>query len=485
MFTYSKLLPDPQATDKLAGDLAPYLMPGDVIALTGYLGAGKSHFARALVRALGSRQKHLPSPTFTLLQTYDDTRMPVAHTDFYRLGDPSEAEELNLDPFIEHGLTVIEWADNAPHMCPARTLWVRLEDEGGGRSITFKSEDDSWEKRFGFFTPDLQRPVTDKGRHDFVQRTTGKKGQVITPVSADASFRSYWRVRMGDSAQILMDAPAPMEDLERFVRVDKFLEANGVRVPHVYEADLESGYALIEDFGNSTVFDAVESGADPMKHYEAAVDILAHIAQSEKAAVPRQEKENWLDEACHFTDWFLPYATGHATHTADRRQFRELIWGLMAQMPELPQTTMLKDYHCQNLMVLPDGAGVESLGVLDFQDARIGPVSYDLASLLYDVRYKVPSHFHSILTARMAGSMPGHVTPEALSQGVKMVAIQNLLRIAGVFTRLARRDGKTQYLDYMPLLWSHADALLAEVPEAEALAAFIDKQTPSQKEVAV
>ena len=488
MFMYSQNLPDPQATDALAERLAPHLMPGDVLALTGYLGAGKSHFARALIRALGSKQKHLPSPTFTLVQTYDDTRLPVAHADFYRLGDPSEVDELNLSAFVEHGIACIEWADNAPHICPERTLWVHLEDftEGGhnGRAITFKSEDEGWQRRFGFFTPELQRPVTERGRHNFIEQVTGKKGLVITPVSADASFRSYWRVWLGEDSRILMDAPPPMENLGRFVFIGKYLTGIGVHAPRVFEADLEKGYALLEDFGKETVFDKIAQGADGLGYYEAAIDVLVHVAKKQKADIPEQPLGQWLDEACLFTDWFLPQATGRATHTADRRQYRKHVTDIFEAMPQVPKTTMHKDYHCQNLMALAEGEGISSLGILDFQDARIGPVSYDLASLLYDVRFNVPAHYHGILIQRFAEGFEG-IDATDLHLAVKMIAFLNLLRISGVFTRLAYRDGKKSYLEHMPLLWAHLETLLETTPELETLGAFINKHLPSKKELAV
>lgn len=483
MFEFTKYLPDAASTDSLAQSLAPYLMPGDVLALTGHLGAGKSHFARALIIALGSQQKHLPSPTFTLMQNYDDTRIPVAHVDFYRLGDPSEADELALDPFINHGLALIEWADNAPHVCPERTLRVEIEDKDSdtqnGRQITFKSADESWGKRFGFFMPELQRPVTEKGRSQFVQNVTGKKGQVISAVSADASFRSYWRVRDGETSYVLMDAPPPMEDLAPFVKMANYLEGIGIYAPHIYHQDADKGYLLLEDFGNKTVLDAIQDGADALPLYESAVDVLVKIAQSNPASVPRQASAQWQDEACLFTDWFLPVSTGHATHTADRRMFRSLISGLINAMPKLPETTMLKDYHCQNLMVIEGREEEESLGVLDFQDARRGTVAYDMASLLYDVRHRVPGHFHAILLQRFADSYGQGLDVDELAKGVRLIATENLLRIAGVFTRLAHRDGKTQYLDYVPLIWQYLDKLLAEEPEAAELANFIYKRTPN------
>ena len=494
MVTLEKILPAPKATEKLAASLAPYLVAGDVILLKGELGAGKSHFARALIRALGCQQQHLPSPTFTLVQTYDDTRLPVAHADFYRLNDPSEVAELALHCFIEHGVLIVEWPEKAPaDMFPPRALTITFTDIGpDGRMATLSGED-SWAPRFGFFAPEMRRASTEHGRQAYLQKQSGRKGDVITPVSVDASFRSYWRVRLPEGTRILMDAPPPMENLALFIDIGKHLSRIGVHVPHVYNADLKQGYALLEDLGDTTFYRAIQEGASTQTLYEKAVDVLVHIALADHFAVKDYTTTMYQDEACLFTDWYMPRINEHATYTACRRQFRELWLPLVEHIRAVPKTAVLWDYHCQNLMLLsPVGntptktsrvENIADVGVLDFQDARLGPVSHDLASLLYDVRFDVPETLHDLLIRRLVDGLDGAVTLDAFTLSMKLSTIQNLLRIAGVFTRLAYRDGKTNYLTYMPRLWRHLDKLLATTPEADALRKFIDKNTPTTREL--
>lgn len=490
-----KHCPTPQATEQLAKDIAPFLLAGDVIALTGYLGAGKSHFARALVIALGCKQKHLPSPTFNLLQVYDDTRLPVAHADFYRLQTPEEADDLALESFLEHGLTIIEWPENAKHIIPNTALWINIVDEGEGRKFTLNATDPSWGKKFGLFAPELRRKNSEKNRLAYLAEQTGRQGQVLTSVSGDASFRSYWRFSGADKPSILMDAPPPIEDIACFAEIDKYLEGIGLHAPHIYQLDTKKGYALIEDMGNTTFYTAIKEGADILTLYQKAVDVLAHVAVSPRATVPVYDINMYKDEASVFSDWYMPTANCHATHTADRRQYRDIMAGFYDTIKAVPTTTMFKDYHCQNLMLLSPIADVKchadrakniaDVGVLDFQDARIGPVTYDIASLLYDVRFDVPVEIHDILIKRLVDSFDGAVTMQAFMDSYRLIAIQNLLRIAGVFTRLAYRDGKTNYLDYMPRLWGHLDKLLAQTPQAKELAVFISKNTPAIREIAV
>lgn len=494
MIELTKHCPTPEATEQLAADIAPYLLPSDVIGLQGYLGAGKSHFARALIRALGSKQKHLPSPTFTLIQVYDDTRMPVAHTDFYRLSAPEEADELNLEPFLKHGLTLIEWPENAPHVMPKTTLWIHFDDDGHGRKVTLKGE--GWDKRFGLFAAECRRASTEKGRLKYLEDTTGKRGQLVTPVSDDASFRSYWRVRGEENCRILMDAPPPIENLPLFVEIGKFLETVGVHSPHVYHMDGKKGYAMIEDMGKYTFFDAMNHGADLLTLYEKAVDVLIHLANTTRGPVGDYTEAQFLDEASVFCDWYMPVTNGHATHTADRQQFRDIMAGFYKTVMAVPHTTMLKDYHCQNLMLLgkPEDVkkgsskakiaeNIADVGVLDFQDAKIGPVTYDLASLLYDVRFDVPEHVHDVLIDRLLAGLDQKIDRQTFMVAMRLIEIQNLLRIAGVFSRLAFRDGKKHYLDFMPRLWRHFDKLIAQTPEAQPLVTFLNKKTTCSREV--
>ena len=495
MMELTKHCPTPEATEKLAADIAPYLLPSDVIGLEGYLGAGKSHFARALIRALGSKQKHLPSPTFTLIQIYDDTRMPVAHADFYRLSAPEEADELSLEPFLKHGLTLIEWPENAPHLIPENALRLCFDDDGHGRKITLKAPD-SWAKRFGLFAAECRRASTEKGRLNYLESTTGKRGQLVTPVSDDASFRTYWRVRGEDGCRILMDAPPPIEDLPRFVEIGKFLESVGIHSPHVYHVDGKKGYAMIEDMGKHTFFDAMAEGADMRTLYEKAVDVLIHLANNTQGPVEHYTEAQFLDEASVFCDWYMPVTNGHATHTADRQQFRNIMAGFYQTVMAAPHTTMLKDYHCQNLMLLGDPKKVTNksgkpeiieniadVGVLDFQDAKIGPVTYDLASLLYDVRFDVPEYLHDVLIDRLLAGLDQKIDRPTFMTALRLIQLQNLLRIAGVFSRLAFRDGKKHYLNFMPRLWHHFDKLIAATPEAQPLVTFLNKKTPCNRDV--
>ena len=264
---------------RLAEDIAFAARPGDVIALRGNLGAGKTTLARAIIHALGcDEREEIPSPTFTLVQTYATRRMPVAHFDLYRLNAASEIEELGLDLALKRGIALIEWPERASGTLPASRLEILLEDESGGsareesatRRVSLMGEGD-WAAR-------LPRLVA--------MRTLMAAGGLESEASrlgylqGDASVRRYARItRAPGAGAILMDwARQPdgpvirnglpysriahlAEDVRPFVAVAAALRALGLSVPAIYAQDLDRGFLLIEDLGDCVFGHEVETGA--------------------------------------------------------------------------------------------------------------------------------------------------------------------------------------------------------------------------------
>ena len=489
-----------QTTD-LAASIAKYIVAGDIIRLQGDLGAGKSVFARAVVRGLHSKAEHIPSPTFTILQTYDDTRLPVVHVDLYRIEDESEVEFLELQPWIKHGVTLVEWPENAPNWFPesradnlfeaptetdnGSTLTVKISQQDDGGRVFELSGGKSWQQRLSLIDESLRRPSTPQGRKRFVEQALGK-GYVITPVSADASFRSYWRVKTEEGPKIVMDSPPPLEDVKPVIKMTHFLEGAGVRVPHIYAKDEKLGYLLQEDFGDTTLLDAVQNkGYDLEKWYEKAVDILIHMALSDPAPVRQYSHADLWSEAARFTDWYLPQATGHATFTADRQQFHDIWLPLFDKIMDVPKTTTFWDYHAANLMVLEKepGDSIDCLGVIDFQDARVGPVSYDLSMLLQDVRFAIPDDLEQHLIQRFVDGLGGLVTMEKFMESYELVNLQRTMKIIGGFTRVAKRDGKDSYLKFMPRCWEIVDRAIQN-PATTEVQAFLARTMPARRAIA-
>lgn len=250
-------LPDEAATLRLAEDVAAKLAIGDVIALRGDLGAGKTSFARALIRAVaGNSELEVPSPTFTIVQTYD-TRLPIAHFDLYRLGSSDEMDEIGFDEAVSDGVVLVEWPERAEEYLPANRLEIALDMHGAGRMATLTGGGD-WPKR-------LVRTLA-------IRQFLDQAGWIPVErrhLQGDASSRTYERVHAPDGASaVLMDAPEQnpgwvvrdgksydeiahrAADIRPFVAVGNALRDAGLSAPAILAADIPAGMLLLEDLGS-------------------------------------------------------------------------------------------------------------------------------------------------------------------------------------------------------------------------------------------
>lgn len=275
----------------------------------------------------------------------------------------------------------------------------------------------------------------------------------------DASFRRYERIRRHGESAMLMDAPPPQEDVRPFIAMAEHLVALGYSAPRLLARDAEAGFLLLEDLGDVTFTRALASGADETPLYTAAVDLLIDLHRQPRAAaidLPSYDDALFLREAHLLTDWYLPAIASAANIESARSGLAEVLTPLLAQARIAAPTLVLRDYHVDNLMVLPGRAGVAGLGLLDFQDAVIGPAAYDLVSLLEDARRDVPPDLAAALLARYAAAFPD-VDPAALALSYRIMGAQRSMKIIGIFTRLSRRDGKHRYLGHIGRLWRLID----------------------------
>ena len=228
---------------------------------------------------------------------------------------------------------------------------------------------------------------------DFLART-GWSGIAPIPMAADASFRRYFRLADANRNVVLMDAPPPMEDIRRYVVVADILRRLHLSAPEIYAADTERGFLLIEDFGDDSytrlLTAGVPVGADETVLYALAIDTLIAlhraVAASGLPALPHYDEARLLDEAALLVDWYAPSVLGEPLPAEARTDYLAR-WRAALPLAALASPTLvLRDYHVDNLMLLPERLGVRRCGLLDFQDAVCGPASYDLVSLLEDAR---------------------------------------------------------------------------------------------------
>ena len=279
----------------------------------------------------------------------------------------------------------------------------------------------------------------------------------LRPASADASFRRYFRVDLGDgSSAIVMDAPPPQEDVQPFIAVAALFGTTGVSVPTVLAQDAVQGYLLLSDLGATTYLQQLDTdhpaAAAPL--YLDAIDALVQIQMhSQPGMLPDYDRALLQRELMLFPDWYVARHLGVTLTEAQRKALDGVFDALLANNLAQPQVYVHRDYHARNLMVLADG----NPGILDFQDAVYGPITYDLVSLLRDAYIEWDEE--QVLDwairywerAKRAG-LPVNPDIDAFYRDFEFMGLQRHLKVLGIFARLYHRDGKDAYLNDLPLV---------------------------------
>lgn len=297
----------------------------------------------------------------------------------------------------------------------------------------------------------------------------------------DASFRRYHRLRHEGRRALLMDAPPDREDVRPYVAIARLLSRLNFSAPAIQAEDPAYGLLVIEDFGDDTYTRLLARGQDEASLYRLAVDVLAELHRRFKPAdgsgVPPYDDERLLNEAALLTDWFLPAATGAATPDDLRRSYLSVWRSLLPLARGVPDTLVLRDYHIDNLMLVPGRQGLAACGLLDFQDAVIGPTSYDLVSLLEDARRDIAPDLVRAMYRRYEDAMPG-LDRAAFAASYAVMGAQRNAKIVGIFTRLCVRDGKRSYLSHIPRVWRLLEHDLRH-PALAAARAWFDRHVPA------
>ncbi|WP_281019735.1 MULTISPECIES: phosphotransferase [unclassified Minwuia] len=282
----------------------------------------------------------------------------------------------------------------------------------------------------------------------------GLAGSEVRPLAADASFRSYHRVHGRDGrVLVLMDAPPVNEDVRPFVRIAKQLRQWGLSAPEVVAEDAQAGFLLLEDLGDDLFSHLI--GDDPSlepKLYTAAIDVLAALkGQQVPSDLPRHDAGVLLSEVALFLEWRFPEMHGRPASGLETDSFldawRQVLQGCRVSC----DTLVLRDYHVDNLIWLPERTGNARVGLLDFQDAVGGDPAYDVASLLSDVRRDIDPGLASDLLAHYLETTG--LDGETFRARLAVLGAQRNMRILGVFTRLWRRDGKPSYTGWLARTW--------------------------------
>ncbi|PTW50560.1 aminoglycoside phosphotransferase family protein [Rhodovulum kholense] len=288
---------------------------------------------------------------------------------------------------------------------------------------------------------------------DFLARTGWAEAR-RAPLAGDASNRRYERLTRGTETAVLMDAdPARGEDVRPFIAIARHLTWLGLSAPAILAEDAAQGFLLLEDLGDALFARVLAKDPGPEDTlYAAATDLLADLHRAAPpAGLAAYDAETMADLACLPFQWYLT-GLGRPATEADIAAFRATIRTLLESTAP-PSVLILRDYHAENLIWLPDRSGAARVGLLDFQDARVGHPAYDLVSLLEDARRDVPSALQARMRARYVSRTGSD--PDAFARAYALTGAQRNLRILGVFARLCLRDGKPGYLRLMPRVWAH------------------------------
>lgn len=304
----------------------------------------------------------------------------------------------------------------------------------------------------------------------------GTRDFELRPASADASFRRYFRVTRGERSWIAMDAPPDKEALGPYVRVAQMLATIGVNAPRVLECDDAQGFLLNTDLGSRTYLAELERGADAHALYRDAIAALVRIqagGEVHAGALPAYDDALLRREIALFPEWFC------ARHLGLDAQLAEGLNGvydlLVAAALRQPRVFVHRDYHSRNLMVV-EGANP---GILDFQDAVHGPLTYDLVSLLRDCyiawpREQVEQWMQEFSSQATKAGIPVPSAPGELTRAFDFMGVQRHLKAIGIFARLWHRDGKPGYLQDIPRTLGYVRDVSARYTELEPLRRWIE-----------
>lgn len=456
-------------TTQLGKDIAMVLNQGDFLCLSGDLGTGKSVLARGIIRHL-AKDEHfeVPSPTYTLCQTYE-TSPAVSHYDLYRISGMDELEELGWKDALETGCAIMEWPEQCFDEIPLQAVHVKFSEENETtRNLEFSGNQT--------FINRIKRSLLIR---QFLKDSTFN---TITrsPLMGDASARSYELIAHEGEQYLLMNAPAladgpPIqdgkpyskiahlaEDVTAFVAIDELIRSKDFCAPQIKAQDLDNGVLLIEHFGNQLIID--ENRVPIVERYMAAIEFLAQfhecdfpstitLKSGEAYVIPHYDEDAILIESDLLLQWYAPSQSGAKISTETAKAF-ENIWREYARLVQThEQTLVMRDYHSPNILWRDNQTGTDRIGVIDFQDAVIGPAAYDVASLAQDARVDVSQTLEVQLVdtyIKLRRDKNAEFDENEFRASYAIMAAQRATKILGIFIRLNERDGKPAYLKHLP-----------------------------------
>lgn len=327
----------------------------------------------------------------------------------------------------------------------------------------------------------------DRNSHiDAFLARSGWGGARREAIPGDASFRRYERISHDGKTAILMDAPPEKEDVRPFVAVARYLTGVNLRAPKVLAQDEANGFLLLEDLGNdlfSRVLTAAKSTDKEkleQKLYLEATDVLSRLYYQARGGnmpgIPPYDNALLERELALLTEWYMPAIAGTEAAAKSQLPFRNAWENVLKSLPDLPVVATLRDFHADNLLVLPGLSGSDAVGLLDFQDAVIGSPAYDVVSFLEDARRDVSES--TVKSCKGLFLQNTKLSADAFETAYAILGAQRNIKIIGIFTRLGVRDGKFRYQHYLPRVWGHLKHDLRH-PALAPVANWVNEHIPT------
>ncbi|WP_312932228.1 phosphotransferase [Pseudomonas sp.] len=297
----------------------------------------------------------------------------------------------------------------------------------------------------------------------------------LTAASSDASFRRYFRWQGGERTLVVMDAPPPQENCQPFVDIDRLLAEAGVNVPLIHAQDVPRGFLLLSDLGRQTYLDVIEpDNADRL--FADAIDALLTFQQLPcTAPLPHYDDALLRRELELFPQWYVAHALNLSLTAAQQATWQRVSQHLIDSALAQPKVLVHRDYMPRNLMV-----SAPNPGVLDFQDAVYGPVTYDITCLFKDAflswpQPRVDGWLRDYWNQARAAGIPVQADFDAFQRASDLMGVQRHLKVIGIFARICHRDGKPRYLSDVPRFFTYIEEVIARRPELAELGQLISE----------
>jgi len=309
----------------------------------------------------------------------------------------------------------------------------------------------------------------------FVAQATGDERFDLAPASADASFRSYWRVTRGEATWVVMDAPPALEDSRPWLDIGSRLARAGLHTPAVFAQDLDQGFLLLEDFGRRILLPELNA-ASVDAHYAQALDALVTMQREVDASDLPPFDAAWATQEMELMPtWFLQRHLGLDASCGDWDQIELAFRRILDALAQQPQRFMHRDFHSRNLMIVARN----NPGIIDFQGARRGPITYDAVSLLRDCYIEWPAQrvaeWAEGFRRRLVAADLCDADPARFRRWFDFTGLQRHIKVLGLFCRLHYRDGKQQYLGDLPLVLRYVLDVARGYDEFASLVALLER----------